>query len=309
MTAPVAVHIPAPAGVPPVPQAQTVPEQQFAVPPMGNGVPIAMRGQVEGMVPQNQGQQAQPQQQAAPAVMDMASIQALINNALGTTPQPVPQAQPQVTPAPTKPAWVPDDVAKFDVSTIQDPTIKAMATVLQHTGKDLDLNRVIGRALSAGDVSLIDYAYLQEKGGENAQQLAEISKGIVQAVSAKADAVTATVYGVVGGEAQWNQSTAIFNQVAPYELRATVAQMLDSPNEQFILAGAKIVAQFAQQSGRVTQQGVPLLNGASAGNFGGPLSKEQFQQELRNLKQDTPDYEAAREQLYGRRALGKQQGL
>lgn len=308
MTAPAAVHVPVPAGAPPVPAIQTAPEpQQFQVPPMGNGVPIAMRGQVEGMVPQGQPQQ-QPQQQPAPAVMDAAAIQALINNALApqTQQQPAAQVPAQQT---AKPSWIPTDLAKFDVEGIQDPTIKAMATVLQTTGKDLDLDRVIGRAISSGDVSLIDYAYLAEKGGANAQQLAEISKGIVTAINAKSDAVTNSVYQVVGGEANWNQSTAIFNQVAPYELRATVANMLDSTNEQFILAGAKIVAQFAQQSGRIPQQGAPLLTGGpSGGNLGGPLTKAQFQDELRKVKPDTPDYEAVREQLYARRAIGKQMG-
>jgi hypothetical protein len=199
---------------------------------------------------------------------------------------------------------------EFDVTQINDPIIRSMATVMQTVGKDLDLDRVLGKALTHGDITLIDEAYLREKGGASAQQLAEIARGIVQAVGAKADAVTAEVYSAAGGEAQWNTSVAAFNTAAPHELRVTVAQMMNSTNENFIKAGAKIVAEFGKGSGMIPQVGAPLLNvAAGAGTAGQGLSKQQFQSEIVKLKSDTPGYEEARAALFARRSLGKRAGM
>ena len=198
---------------------------------------------------------------------------------------------------------------EFDVNQINDPIIKSMATVLQTAGKDLDLDRVLGKALAFGDPALVDLAYLRDAGGPQAAQLAEIAKGIVQAVNAKAEAVTNEVYNSVGGEAVWYSSVAAFNQSAPHELKVTVAQMLDSTNENFIKAGAKIVAEFGRSSGLIPQQGAPLLNSASAGVQGQGLTREQFQVELRKIDSNSPGFEQAREALFARRALGKRSGL
>lgn len=292
--------------------AQPAP-QVFNVPPAG-GNPVRLPNQTEGWVQQPSNQQvpaapaANPAAQAPPAQqLDAAGITALINAALGTQ-----QAAPAPVAAPVDgaPAWLPTNVNTFNPESITDPTIRSMATVLQAVGKDLDLTRVIGRALADGDVSLIDYAYLHEKGGANAQQLAEIAKGVVQAVSAKADAVTKEVHALVGGEANWVQSTAVFNQTAPHELKVTVSRMLDSTDEAFIKAGAKIVAEYAKQSGQVSQLGSALLqNNASAGQLGGGLSKVAFQAELQKIKPDSPTFEQDREVLFTRRALGKSAGL
>ncbi len=282
-----------------------IPTQGFSVPPAGK--PIALPNQQEGWVNQQQAAvqplpvqaQAQPQQ----IQMDEAGIAALIQKAL--------QGQPTEQVAPVeKPSWMPEDLNAFDVAGIQDPIIKSMATILQGASANLDLTRVLSRALSTGDVSLIDYAYLHEKGGANAAHLAEISKGIVQAVSAKADAVTSEIHTLVGGEANWTRSTAVFNQSAPQELRVTVARMLDSTDDSIIKAGAKIVAEFGRQSGQLPQLGTGLLqNNVAVGAGSSGLSKTQFQAELNKLKPDTQGYYEAREALFARRSLGKQIGL
>ena len=311
-------NAPPAAGPAPVPQ---VPNQGFQVPPAGdpprmpngNGHPIAAPNQQPGWV-QNQGQ-PQPQQQPAaqqPAAQpDLNNVVALLQAALAGQQAPAQQApatqQPQADAM--RPNWMQSSANEFDVNQINDPIIKTMATVLQTAGKDLDLDRVLGKALAFGDPALVDLAYLRDAGGPQAAQLAEIAKGIVQAVNAKAEAVTNEVYSSVGGEAVWHSSVAAFNQSAPHELKVTVSQMLDSTNENFIKAGAKIVAEFGRSSGLIPQQGAPLLNSASAGVQGQGLTREQFQAELRKIDQNSPGFEQAREALFARRALGKRSGL
>lgn len=322
-----ATHVPtngfnAPPAAGPAPTPQ-VPNQGFQVPPAGdpprmpngNGHPIAAPNQNPGWV-QNPGQQPQQQTQQpaqAPAQPDMSSVVAMLQAALAGQ-QPANAQAPAQQPAQpqadaVRPNWMQTSANEFDVNQINDPIIKSMATVLQTAGKDLDLDRVLGKALAFGDPALVDLAYLRDAGGPQAAQLAEIAKGIVQAVSAKAEAVTNDVYNSVGGEAVWHSSVAAFNQSAPHELKVTVAQMLDSTNENFIKAGAKIVAEFGRSSGLIPQQGAPLLNSASAGVQGQGLSREQFQAELRKIDPNSAGFEQAREALFARRALGKRSGL
>jgi hypothetical protein len=243
-----------------------------------------------------------PQQAAQPAAPDLSAALAALQAAMGQAPQ---AAQP----AADVPGWVPEDVNDFDPSEIEDPIIRSMATVMQTVGKDLDLDRVMSRALAYGDPGLIDIAYLREKAGSNAEQLVTIAQGIVQAVNAKSDAVTQSVYAAAGGEAQWNAAVAAFNQSAQAELRLTVAQMLNSTKDQFINAGAKIIAEFGKGSGLVPNIGAPLLNAAPSHFAGQGLSKTDFKAELGKLKQNDPSFEAAREALFARRALGKRTGM
>lgn len=317
-----ATHVPtngfqAPPQAGPAP-APAVPNSGFQVPPAGNpprmpngnGNPIASPNQEPGWVSQVPVQQP-PAQQPAPQAQqpaDLSNVVALLQAALAGQQAPAPQA-PVQQPDAVRPNWMQSSANEFDVNQINDPIIKSMATVLQTAGKDLDLDRVLGKALSFGDPALVDVAYLRDAGGPQAAQLAEIAKGIVQAVNAKAEAVTNEVYSSVGGEAVWHSSVAAFNQSAPHELKVTVAQMLDSTNENFIKAGAKIVAEFGRNSGLIPQQGAPLLNSASAGVQGQGLTREQFQAELRKIDQNSPGFEQAREALFARRALGKRSGL
>ena len=319
-----ATHVPtdgfnAPPAAGPAPTPQ-VPSQGFQVPPAGdpprmpngNGHPIAAPNQQPGWV-QNPGQQPQPQdQQPAPQGQqpaDLTNVVALLQAALAGQQPANTQAPAQPQADAVRPHWMQSSANEFDVNQINDPIIKSMATVLQTAGKDLDLDRVLGKALAFGDPALVDLAYLRDAGGPQAAQLAEIAKGIVQAVNAKAEAVTSEVYSSVGGEAVWHSSVAAFNQSAPHELKVTVAQMLDSTNENFIKAGAKIVAEFGRNSGLIPQQGAPLLNSASAGVQGQGLTREQFQAELRKIDSNSPGFEQAREALFARRALGKRSGL
>lgn len=298
----------------PTPQGQGNPPPQsqsgFNVPPAGAPAPREQSHQYPGQTPgyvQEQpkpGEQKPAQQQPAqvPPGLDLAAI---LQAALaGKAAETAPPAQAE------KPNWIPGSVNEFDVSSIDDPIIKSMASVLKVAGKDLDLDRVLGNALAFGDPNLVDVAYIAEKGGANAQQLAEIAKGIVQAVEAKSAAIMTEVHTLAGGEAQWAQSTAVFNKVAPPELRMTVKTMLDSTNPAFIKAGAKIVAEFGRASGQLPQVGAGLLNGASAslGTAGG-LSAAAFKAEHAKLNPNSPGFKEARDELFARRAVGKRAGL
>lgn len=303
-----------PAGAPAVPPV--APAQGFQVPPAGppagipgNGNPIVGPGQKPGyVVPPLQNQPA-PANQPGAQQPDLANAIAALNAALVAAGQAPAQAASSPAVDSTRPSWMDTSANDFDLNQVQDPSIRAMASILQTAGKDLDLDRVLGKALTYGDIALIDMAYLQEKGGANAGQFAEIARGIVQAVTAKSEAITAEIHTLCGGEAQWGQATAVFNQNAPQELKVTVSQMLNSTNENFIKAGAKVVAEFGRTSGLVPQNGAALLNSAAAGMQGQGLSKAQFQEELRKLKPDTPGFEQSREALFVRRSLGKRTGL
>ncbi|HVH93237.1 MAG TPA: hypothetical protein VM783_17870 [Candidatus Acidoferrum sp.] len=300
---------PAPAPAPQVPQHQGgfhVPSQGGATVTPPNGNVTSSPNMQPGWV-QNPGQQVQPQQQAPQAQQqqaapDMSSVITLLQAALAG--QPAQATQAPATPQATL------NVGGYDVAQIDDPIIKAMATVMTTTAKGMDLDRAIGKAVSFGDASLIDVHYIREAGGQNAEQLTEIAKGIVASVNAKAQAVTADVHSLVGGEANWNASVAAFNQAAPHELRVIVGEMLDSHDTNRIKAGAKLVAEFGKSSGHIPQQGASLLNTVSAGSQGQGLSKAQFKQELAKLnKNDEAAYAEAREALIARRTLGARAGL
>lgn len=281
----------------------------FRVPPAGGEQSHQYSGQTPGWVP-NRGQdqsQEQPkpqQQQTTPAKADGLDLAAILQAALGKPAE-------QQNPAPVaKPDWMPDSVNQFNVDEIDDPIIKSMASVLKVAGDGLDLDRVLGNALALGDPNLVDVAYIAEKGGANAQQIAAIAKGIVDAVNAKSQAITNEIHALAGGEAQWAQSAAVFNQAAPEELKLVVKAMLDSTNSQKIKAGAKIVTEFGRASGQLPKAGANLLNSASAGmaNANG-LSAAAFKAEIAKLDPQKPDYLEARNDLFQRRAVGKRNGL
>lgn len=251
---------------------------------------------------QGQQQQAQPAQNQSQGL----DIAAILQAALGAkeAAQTLPKSLDE------KPAWLQGSVNEFNVDSIDDPIIKSMASVLKVAGDGLDLDRVLGNALALGDPNLVDVAYIAEKGGKNAQQIAEIAKGIVQAVNAKSDAITQEIHTLAGGEAQWSQSAAVFNKVAPDALRAVVKTMLDSTDANKIKAGAKIVTEFGRASGQLPKQGASLLNGASAAAAGANgLSAQAFKAELNKLDSNKPGFLEAREDLFARRAAGKRLGL
>lgn len=297
--APAAPAPSAPVGVPPAPGAHV----------SGNGQPIQMLppGVQPNPAPFAQpSPQAQPQApaQAALPTVDLAALQALIQ---GT--------QPQAAATPAAPAegsnlpeWAGESLHSFDTASISDPQTKMLAQTLQTLGKDVDLNRALGAALTHSNPDLVDVAYLAEKGGANAQAIAQLGKTLVQAVAAQAEAQTQKVYALVGGEQQWNVAVAAFNATADLGMRQAVAKMMNSGDTSMIDYGAAVIAQYAR-GGAVPQphQGVGALAGGGVALQG--LSKAEFQAELQKLNPRAQGYDEAYNALANRRAAGKASGL
>lgn len=195
----------------------------------------------------------------------------------------------------------------LDPSTLEDPTLRSMAGAFKLLGSTLDFDRVFSKALDSGDATLLDTAYLKEKGGANAQGLIDLAQGIVAVVQQKATEQTNAVYALAGGEAQWNAATAAFNKNAPVELRLAVSQMADSGKPQHIAAAAKLVMQFATGQGFVPTP-ANLISAANTNAQGQALDKLGFQTELRKLDPNARDFQAKRGDLFARRALGKRLG-
>ena len=271
----------------------------------GSEQPHQYPGQRPGAVPSAQAPNAPVAEEVQPAQEQPQGldIAAILQAALGNkAPEPAPAAE--------KPTWLPGAVNEFNVDSIDDPIIRSMASVLKVAGDGLDLDRVLGNALALGDPNLVDVAYIAERGGKNAQQIAEIAKGIVQAVNAKSEAITKEIHALAGGEAQWSQAAAVFNKAAPVELREIVKSLLDSTDPNKIKAGAKIVNEFGRASGQLPRQGASLLSGSAAANAGAAgLSAAAFKAELTKLNPNKPGFLEAREDLFARRAAGKRMGI
>lgn len=222
------------------------------------------------------------------------------------------QTLPMAEPSKDTPGWLPQNLNQFDVNSLQDPVLRSMGQMIQTVGKDLDLNRVLGNALAHQDPSLIDIAYLVEKGGANASQIAQMAQSLVQSVSAVSARTTQEVYASAGGEAQWNAYTATFNQSAPAAYKQVVAQMLDSGNPAQIQAAAQTIVQYGQQNGRVPvpAQGMGSLPNGGLGGAQG-LSAAEFKTQLHALdagRNTNPNWEQARADLFTQRAIGARMG-
>ena len=291
---------------------QAVPTNGFIAPPTNPAPQVQPADAVPGFAvpkpaPQEPAAPApnQPEPQATP---DLAAALAALTAAMQAQ-APAPAAAPApADQVPEEVGGLPESLNDFDVSTIDDPIIRSMATVMQTVGKGLDFDRALGRALAEGRVDLIDTAYLTEKGGANAKELLTIATGIVQAVAAKGEALAQSVHKLAGGAEQWSAGVAVFNQKAPQELRLVVAQMLDSGKENLINAGAKLIVEFSKNSGALPQSNPLISQGAAASNAAQALSREEFMREHAKLDKNSRDYAAQRNELFARRALGKQLG-
>lgn len=309
---------PAPAipGVPPAgpPAAMPNQQQQQTQPQFfGYGNPAPMVGDRPGYVQQPSTQNAvrpdDPAFQAA--VLEQARLLVQQGQVPGTAkPQDLnPLHLQQTTQLPQDaPAWLPKDLNNVDVGSISDPVIRSMASMIQMVGKDVDMNRVVGNALAHQDPSLIDIAYLAEKGGAQAGQLAQLARDLVGAVQAQSARITQSVIQTAGGEAQWAAATAVFNQSAPRAYATVIGKMLDSGDEGQIRQAAQAILEFSSQRLPVQHQGIgALANGAIGGAQA--LSAQAFKDELFKLDPNSPQYEQQRGDLFARRAQGKQLGL
>lgn len=271
--------------VPPIPGAITPPLGAAAVPP-ANAQP--------GFVPP----QPLPVLPAAGASnTELAAAVAKLTEAMA--------AKPVETPVAVEP--IANSLNALDPSTLEDPTLRSMASAFKMLGTGLDFDRIFAKAIDAGDPKLLDLAYLREKAGANADGLVGLAESIVNFTNQQAIQQTAAIYALAGGEAQWQAATAAFNTNAPAEYKLAVKQLIDSGNKANIEAGAKLVTQFALGQGYVPTPG-SMLNAGAGNPTGSGLDKTTFQAELQKLNQNDRDYNAKREDLFARRRLGQQIG-
>lgn len=211
----------------------------------------------------------------------------------------------EAEPAAADPA--PESYNALDPSTIEDPTLRSMATSFKLLGNGLDFDRIFSKAIDAGDPKLLDINYLREKGGANAEGLVGLAESIVNFTNQQAIAQQNAIFAMAGGEEQWRAATAAFNEKAPAEYKLAVKQLIDSRVKANIEAGAKLVTQFALGQGYVPTKAGLLSAGAGAPSGVG-LDKATFQAELRKLNPNSADYATQRADLFARRTLGKQTG-
>ena len=229
----------------------------------------------------------------------------------GNPPQLPAGASNPPAPAPAaQPAPVPTNVTANTGSAALDAAINVLASTAGAT--DADLQRIAGNALQYGDVNLIDRAFLQEKFGKHAAQFEALAIAAVQEQKNATNRAASEVHALAGGEAQWNQAVAVFNQSAPDPIRAAVRALIDSGNTQ---QGAQLLIEMVRGSGLVPNVNPLVSGGAAVPSSQGALGKAEFQSEMAKLKNEagnrsleTGVFAERYQQLLQRRAQGRALG-
>lgn len=303
--------------------ADIVPVPAGTIPPVPNGTLIGQGtgsgANKEQTAPANQGDSSfgltgqtpgyvQPQQQQVPAGIDPAQYAAFLAYQAS---QVIPTATP-VVPAPaTQPAApLVDATAALRAVTetgSDDPVLKSLTSGFVALGKDIDLNRAIGNAINLGKTELIDSAYIQEKGGDQAANLLAIAKGIVERTQQATSETLRTAHTEAGGESNWNAAIAAFNQQAPQHLKTVVSTLVNSGNLTNVAAAIRTVIDYARGTGSINTPGT-FVQGAVGAGSASALSKGEFQAALVKLDRHAPNFAELRNDLFNRRQAGKAQG-
>ncbi len=283
--------------------AEQVPMSGFGVPPLPQSAQVSERpsaGNMQpGFVPPAPAPAPAAPAPAADGMYTQAQVDAMIAAAKA----------PAAAPAPG-PAANPSSLIQAPaLEGSADPVLKSYTEMFIASSEGLDLDRVVGKALAFGDASLIDIAYLQEKGGARAANLITMAQAIVQRVQSQAEAGEQAAYAAAGDKAAWHAAASVFDQSAPAHTKMVVKQMLDSGNAEAVAAAAKTVVEFAQKSGQVVNRPGLLHAGAGGSGTAQALSKVDFQTEHAKLNTNDPAYTAKRGELFNRRALGKSLGI
>jgi hypothetical protein len=270
--------------------------QQVAV--SGGNVPPAQSqpGHNQAQVPHGDGQE---QQFSEPPARKQLSAPA--------KPADEPAQSQQQTPS----YIAPQDPDAYDLKSgaSSDPMLGTYMNVFGAIGKDVDLERAIGKALQYGNPALIDAAYLHEKGGAHFEQLQTLAKAMVERVQAQSQEITESVYKTAGSKAEWDAAAAMFDTSAPQHVKVLVKQMLDSGNRESIQHGAQLVLDYTKQGGFVPTRGEQVRPSQAAGLVSQGLSKAEYQQLHFKLDSNSKTYLQDRAALQDRRALGKRQGI
>lgn len=212
----------------------------------------------------------------------------------------------------TKPEEVKAEAAGVELAETGNPAIDAGIAMLKSISglTDADMVRAIGKAVERGDETLIDIAFIKERFGKHAAYAEMLAKAYLQDQVGQAQQAVQSAYAMVGGKANWDAMTQVFNAKAPEHLRAAARALADSGN---IEGAAKLVVETAQGMGLVPKlspklQGGGAINDAlDAPGFAAEYAK--LRQEAGNNSLQSKQFKARYDALVARRLAGKMKGL
>lgn len=276
----------------------------------------------------------------------MSEIQETLGVQAPAESQPTPEVQPntppstQVTPNPIPTTPEPKAVESPEPTEAQltglfndtlpelyqdNLAVKGLVAMTRTAYPDLDLARVAGKAWEMGNPAYIDYNYLREVVGDNADYLAhyfeEVVNGQVEAKKAKEQAeiqaqeeFTTQLYEDVGGKENWQRIADVYKTNAPPELMDEVDALFETGNVSLAKTAVRLIADFVKTQGALPKQGKPVVQGgvATPSVNGDALSAEQYAEALRGMRnfQGNSAQRLAKEQeLKALRYKGMQLGL
>ena len=193
-----------------------------------------------------------------------------------------------------------------------NPAIDAGIAMLKSVSglNDADMVRAIGKAVERGDETLIDTAFIKERFGEHAAYAEMLAKAYLQDQVGQAQRAVQSAHDMVGGKANWDAMTQVFNAKAPEHLRAAARALADSGN---IEGAAKLVVETAQGMGLVPKLS-PKLQGGGAINDaldakGFAAAYSALRKEAGNQSLESNKFKPRLDALMARRAAGKAKGF
>jgi hypothetical protein len=193
-----------------------------------------------------------------------------------------------------------------------NPAIDAGIAMLKSVSglNDADMVRAIGKAVERGDETLIDTAFIKERFGEHAAYAEMLAKAYLSDQVGQAQRAVQSAHDMVGGKANWDAMTQVFNAKAPEHLRAAARALADSGN---IEGAAKLVVETAQGMGLVPKLS-PKLQGGGAINDaldakGFKDAYAALRKEAGNQSLESNKFKPRLDALMARRAAGKAKGF
>lgn len=193
-----------------------------------------------------------------------------------------------------------------------NPAIDAGIAMLKSVSglNDADMVRAIGKAVERGDETLIDTAFIKERFGEHAAYAEMLAKAYLSDQVGQAQRAVQSAHDMVGGKANWDAMTQVFNAKAPEHLRAAARALADSGN---IEGAAKLVVETAQGMGLVPKVS-PKLQGGGAINDaldakGFSEAYSALRKEAGNQSLESSKFKPRLDALMARRQAGKMKGF
>lgn len=228
---------------------------------------------------------------------------------------PVPTAaDPAVPPAPNaqtpaEPAADPlKAAASEDINTGNKALDVAVSSFIRSTGaSDADLQRATKNALEYGDADLIDEEFLKERFKDRWEEAKQIAEAVVEQTGIERQKLVDAVYATAGDKAQWESSLAVYKQHAQPGLQKAIQMMFDSGDSASVKEAAKLVVDFAKNSGVIPSVGGRVVAGAGVADAGG-LSAKDFQAAIGKLNQSSRTYHQDYTKLIEMRRIGRSLG-